>query len=235
MKIKLYHSIKFQMSCFIVLMTTTILVGFGYYSYHLTKKHMTDDLMHFSEITAKRLSKYLVLPLWTMNKKQIEESIVAEMMDKRIYGIVVKTGSDQNIIFMSKKRDAQWKIVNNLEELKGNYIKKSYNLEKDSKNIGSVEVYLTSKFMNEALDHSTFLIVIQVAVLDVMIFVVLFLLINGIVINNINELAKVTEKISMGHFEDLMHFKLNNEFGILVEAIERMRVTVDMAMKKLKK
>ncbi len=247
MTIKFYKSIKFQMSCSIVLLTTTLLTVFGFYNYYLTKERMLDELKNFSEITTMRLSNHLVLPVWTMNKKQIEESIIAEMMEKRIHGIVIKTGNPKKIL-QSKKRDDQGSVVENQEEIVGDYIKQSIELKKKLKVLGSVEVFVTTKFMKEALKHSTILLVTQVVMLDFMIFLVLSLLINSKIVNNIKTLTAVADEMSMGEYANkqleftgvyegfarklLDAFGRENEFGLLAEAIEGMRTSFEKKLRK---
>ncbi len=230
---KWYHSINVQISILIVIINTIILVGFGSYEFINTKNKLNHELDQFSQLITERLSRHLILPIWGMDKKQTEESVNAEMLEKRIYAIIVRD-NDGKSIFLGKMRNIDWDIIDVDDEINGNYINSKKEIEKDNKVLGSIEVYITKKFMEMEFNRITKKIIIQVAVLDFIIFMCIYLLINVKIISLVKILTRSAEKMSVGDLHTHTNINVNNEIGLLALAIDRMKVSLGIAMDKLK-
>lgn len=228
------NSIQTTISAILILLTTIILLGFVLFNYFAAKSKMNEELKHFSEITSTRLSKYLVEPLWGVDEKQIEDSLNSEMMEKRIYAIII-FDRDTKRVFMGKKRDSNWKLVATKGNITGKNIKNRKKITRGKETIGDVEVYVTSKFMEEELYRSVVNLVITAIVLNIAIFLAIFITFRKIIIKPVMKLTDVAERMSVGDLNVKIDIKSKNEVGLLAEAIERMQFSLRLALDRLRK
>ena len=228
------NSIQTTISGILILLTTVILLGFVMFNYFAAKSKMNEELKHFSEITSTRLSKYLVEPLWGVDEKQIEDSLNSEMMEKRIYAIVIYD-RDTKRVFTGKKRDSNWKIVATKGNITGKVIKSRKKITRGKETIGDVEVYVTLKFMEQELYSLVVNIVITAIVLNIAIFLAVFIAFRKIIIQPVMRLTDVAERMSMGDLNVVIDVKSKNEVGVLAEAIERMQYSLRLALDRLRK
>lgn len=228
------NSIQTTISGILILLTTIILLGFVMFNYFAAKAKMNEELKHFSEITSTRLSKYLVEPLWGVDEKQIEDSLNSEMMEKRIYAIVI-FDRDTKRVFTGKKRDSNWKIIATKGNITGKVIKSRKKITRGKEIIGDVEVYVTLKFMEEELYSSVVNLVITAIVLNIAIFLAVFIALRKIIIQPVMRLTDVAERMSMGDLNVIIDVKSKNEVGLLAEAIERMQYSLRLALDRLRK
>lgn len=180
-------SIRTRMSMVIMVLTTVILFLFAMFNYFTTKARMMEDLDYLSEITVDRMARNLISAVWDVDKTSAEETVKAEMMEKRIYAIVI-TESDGKTVFIGKKRDHQWTVTDLENETDHEIIRtekyvhtaKSRDIIKENDRLGTIEICFTSKFMQEELNHSVRNIVITVLVLNIALAITLFISIKKI-------------------------------------------------------
>ncbi|MCP4689908.1 MAG: HAMP domain-containing protein [Desulfobacterales bacterium] len=234
-KVKWHNSIQVRFSAVLFLLTTVILAGFAVYSYITTKNQMESDLNLLAKITASRLSIHLSQPLWDLEDEKVGDSIHSEMLDKQIYAIIVRD-SDGKSIFSGRQRNKKWESVQTKKNIRGKYIKNSKKIIYKRKNekIGVVEVYLTSRYIKEALNQSIIKIVITAAILVVAIFITIFLSMRKMIIQPIMKLTAVSEKMSMGNLDVEIDTRSNNEIGVHARSIERMQASLNMALKRMR-
>jgi predicted Zn finger-like uncharacterized protein len=228
------NSIQTTISGILILLTTAILLGFVLFNYFAAKSQMNEELKHFSEITSTRLSQYLVEALWGVEEKQIEDSLNSEMMEKRIYAIVIYD-RDTKTIFLGKKRDNNWNIISAKGKISGKFLKSRKKITRGKETIGDVEVYVASKFMEEELFRSVINIVITAIVLNIAIFFAVFVAFRKIIIQPIMKLTDAAERMSVGDLNVEIDIKSKNEVGLLAEAIERMQTSLRLAMDRLRR
>ncbi len=135
----------------LILAVTVIFSGFAIFYYFKTKSHMNTELYNLADFFAKNLSESIKMPLWDEDHINVEKIISSAMLEKQIFAVLVKSEDD---ILYGKRRDNYWNIINVSKEIFKNYYMKSENISNDDKKIGSVEVYLTSEFMQKKLDDS---------------------------------------------------------------------------------
>lgn len=130
-------NIQKKMTVLIIVITTVILSGFAIFNYFATKTKLTKELISLSEATAARLSGNLVKPLWDVDEEEVGSVLETEMMEKRIYALVVTEGNGK-IIFAGKKRDKNWGVLGAKDHIDGNYIVKDGDIIRDNDKIGSI-------------------------------------------------------------------------------------------------
>ena len=189
--IALHHrfTIQKKMTALIIVITTVILSGFAIFDYYATKTKLTKELISLSEATAARLSGNLVKPLWDVDEEEVGSVLETEMMEKRIYALVVTEGNGK-IIFAGRKRDKNWGVVAAKDHDNGNYIFKAVDIIRDNDKIGSIKVYLTSRFIHEDLKRSIMITALGVLFIDVALLISLFVGLQNVMVQPVNTISE---------------------------------------------
>jgi predicted Zn finger-like uncharacterized protein len=233
-KISWINSMQVRISAILIVITTVILFGFVVYNYFGAKSKMDKELNDFAKVTSTRLSKNLVEPLWAVDEKQIEDSLNSEMMEKRIYAVIV-IDRETDVVFLGKKRDSDWNVIKADGNIKGNFIKSRGKIARDKEAIGDVDVYITRKFMQDELNQSVIKISITVIVLNIAIFLAIYFLLRRAIISPIMKLTEVADRMSMGDLNVRVDIKSKNEIGLLAQAVERMQTSLRLALTRLRR
>lgn len=236
-RISFFNSIKAKIVFIILILNTSILGGFALYNSLISREKMQSNLHNLSEVTATRLSKHLTIPLWDLDKEQVEETLRSEMLEKQIHTIVVRD-SDGKTVFVGKERDNNWNVQDLKRQLANaripGMIESSKDIEKSGEKIGNIEVYLTPKFLQDELKQSIVSVVLSVLVLDVVIFFALLIALQRLIIKPIGKLAEAAESMSMGNLDVSIEVNSVDEIGHVGHAMERMKVSLQMAMRRLR-
>ncbi|MBF0224250.1 MAG: HAMP domain-containing protein [Desulfobacterales bacterium] len=227
-------SIQSKILFMTIALTTIIFIGFGLLNYAATKIRIENDLANFGEITVKRISQYIGKPFWGMDEKLVGESLNSEMLDKQIYAIIVRDIEGKKI-YKSKKRDANWEIIDNHEDIQGNFIINSKPIAYNGKTIGSIEIYLSKKFMVRELRMGLYNIFFTLIILNTVLFFGMFILLRKTVLGPIKILTDAAEQISIGNIDTEIIINTKDEIGTLAEAFNRMALSLTVAMKRLSK
>lgn len=234
-RIPLFRSISFKIVCIILVLNTLILGGFTAYNIQTATHAMQSELHKLAEVTATRLAKHVMIPLWDLDKEQIDEMLNSEMLEKHLAAILVRD-SDGKTVFAGKERNATWQAQNARTSGVSNttgFIQQKQRILKGTEKIGEVEVYLTPKFMQAALQQETGQRVLSVLVVDVALFIVVLLALRRLVIRPIGQLAAAADGISLGNLDVSIGIQTQDEIGRVADAMERMKISLRLAMQRL--
>ena len=173
--------IQTRISLILILTATVILAGFSFFNYFTTKARMIGDLEGFADFIAGQQAKSLALPLWNMASDEVGDAINSVMTEKKIYAILVR-GKDGKTLSYGMKRDEQWNVIRISENISGDYCERTREIVKFDAELGTVEIYLTYRFMREALKGSLVSMLATVIILNISLFLTLFVSIRKTVI-----------------------------------------------------
>lgn len=228
------NSIQTKIVILMLFTTTLVLGGFAIYSALDSKQKRLAELDTLATSTASRLASHLIYPLWDLDDEQVSQSVVAEMAEQKIFGIIVRD-SDKRTIFAAQKRNQNWapEKFDGLQIGAKNLIHVEQPIVRGDETIGRVEIYMTPKFVDAELTAYYGQIFIQLFVLNLILFVALFFTLRRTVIKPINELAGAAEAMSRGDFDAQISTRSNNEIGRVANAMERMKTSLKMAMSRI--
>jgi len=209
-----------------------ILGVFTVYSYVSTRDKMEKELSTVSSISADRLARSLAEPFWSLDDDMLRESIKSEMMDERV--MAVNIHDKNNKVYLAFSRDGKGAIEERRIPLHANTIKAANPIQRKQEKLGSVEVYYTTNFINYAIRLSMVKLAVTTLILIVVVSLATNIVVRKIVITPINQLTNVASEISVGNLELQFQNKSNDEIGALMNAIERMRYSLVIAIKQLK-
>jgi len=220
------NSIQFRVSAILIIQTTIIMAGFAVFNYFETISKMNSELDNLAEVTAKRLSENLIISVWGLDKEAAERTITSEMTEKQIYAILVRDGTGR--IFLGKKRDDNWEVMESaveteidISEIKKHHLNivKHEDIVKEASILGVVEIYFTSEFMRRRLSRFVISTVFLTMLINIALFVTLFITIKKSMINPIKELSEKIVQAANGDMTvSTASDKRSDEIGMLTRA-----------------
>jgi methyl-accepting chemotaxis protein len=181
-------TIQVKINLVLLLVITFILISFGIYDYITLRSKLAGDLNRSADIIAGRLADNMAGPLWDMDEKKASEIIQQEMADERVLGILVREQGQQEL-FQGKKRNEKWELAPADDNITGPCISRKVEVLKGEQKLGTVELYLSTRFMANAIKASILEIARRTLLLDVCIVLVMFVLIRKIIIQPVSRLS----------------------------------------------
>ncbi len=188
---------------FLVVILTAILAGFGVYEYTATRQQMLEDLKQDGENIAQRLQVTLKRPIWDFDTDQAQKIISSEMADRSVYAIVNRD-KDGSAVFAGRMRNEQWGLAEIPEDAdlgSGEQLKIVKDIVKEDEKLGTVEVYLTTRFLEQKLGGIFKATVLETMAVDALVIVILFLVIRVLLITPIRKIQAFAEDVGSGNLE----------------------------------
>jgi methyl-accepting chemotaxis protein len=140
-----------------------------------------------------KLAESLGSVVWYMDKGMIKKMIETEMQNQRIYSIVIRESN--NNILMAVSRDSSGKIADSDGNLSGDYLARKKEIRHEDKSVGSVEVFFTTRSIDDALNKLIIFMFLKVLILSLVLVVVLMLFINYFMIKPIIKVIGNLEQV----------------------------------------
>ncbi len=238
--VKVSSSVQTKVILTTVLMITAILAGFATYDYLRERAERYSALENSANVSATRLAATLNIPLWDLDRELINETLESEMLDRNIVALILRD-SDASKIFAAKKRNNGGQVVDieaSIGSVAGISSQTRFKKEREilynqDELIGQIEVYVSAQFIDQELTTSLIATVVTVLVLDLVIFVVLLMLLRSVIIKPIMQLSDSVQRMSRGELDIELDFNRRDEIGLVANAIERMQVSLRIAMGRL--
>ncbi|MGD9730962.1 MAG: HAMP domain-containing protein [Desulfamplus sp.] len=227
------NHLQIKVNAVLIPLIIVIMATFTIFSYITEKQKMEITLENLSKAASKRLSVYLVESFWSLDDETLEESLKSEMMDNNVYSInLIDRGGK---IYLGYKRNPDWNIAVNNSPVQGNYVKAEESIVKDLNKIGTVEVYYSSKFFLEQFKQSVYKLIITSLLLIIAVSLATAVVINKMILSPIGRLTDIANKISIGNLDLEIPIESKDEIGLLADAFARMKVSMEFAIKQLRK
>jgi methyl-accepting chemotaxis protein len=185
----IHMSIQQKMSVLLVMLITVILFGLAAYNYTSMRLRLCDELDTLSRITSLRMAENLALPLYDFDSKKVNQLILNEMLEKRVYAVMVKHPAEKKILY-GKQRDANWEIKDSQADIQGDFIIQQQELTLKNTPLGRIEVYLTRKFMNEELVRSLIPTLWGIVMTDLVLVLSLLWGLNRILVRPVRRISR---------------------------------------------
>jgi two-component system sensor histidine kinase/response regulator len=216
----------------LILTISIVMFSAGFFSYTYIKNYETNRLTNFANISADRLAKSLATPMWNLDSLQVDDLINTEMNEKTIDGIIVNDEGDKGR-FSSRGRDDNGTLIPYFSSSSNSAIRVKRDVVRSSQNIGSIELFVTEKYLEEQL--------LKLGVGAAMIMLILFLaiillmniLLSRIIISPLLQLVSVADAISAGELDQELDVQSEDEIGYLADSFSKMQVSFRLLMKRL--
>ena len=225
-------SIQFKIGVTMIVLLTLALAGYGVYQYRTRQAREGMRLVTFARNVADQLALNLIDPLWNYDISQARRIVEAEMQDINILAITIKDGGQK--ILIAKGRDEDWNITEQSEEFVAELPPvQTAILREGSEALGTIEVYMTQRFVNAELQRALREIGTIVIGLDVLLFLLLILSLQVLLIHPLKRLLSFANAMSNGDFQQVIEIRQRDEIGELAESFRRMREAVARVVKQV--
>lgn len=204
----------------LIILATLVLAGFGVYQYVKIREERMAVLRYTADAMIERLADNLTKPLWEFNDQQRDKVILGEMRENSIYAVAVN--DLQGRVVVGKIRDAAWAIVDMQEAFPDSGIIRTQSIVLGDKELGTVQLCLTTRFVQQALNQEIRNIGIMILLLDGGLLVFFVIILQHILITPITQLLTVADAVAEGDFRQRLTFDQQDEIGRLAQAQQRM-------------
>jgi PAS domain S-box-containing protein len=195
----------------------------GVVEIYQARQHMIQGLEIDLTQTGSRLSKSLVMPVWSFDKDVMENIVLTEMEQRDIAAVVVRDNFTNNF-FVAKGRDDSWGIIDisELVDLKS-FNSRALPIILNDRKLGTVQVAVTDTFAKEELVAKIIRLIVRLALLLLLELAVLIFFINSLISKPILDLSRNCKKVSMGNFDVQLDTSRKDEIGSLAQSFADMR------------
>ena len=236
-KINFFLSVQAKI-CLTTIVVITVILG-AYVGYEVVnrKNVLAHELNQLADITVKKLENNLRIPMWDLDTELLADTIEAEMLTDDISAILVFDSNGKDFL-AGKQRSANWNVL----EADANYlpadnseVKKEIVIKNQDQKIGRVVVYVSDVFKQKELIVSVLSLITILILLDIILFVVLWVVMTNLLRKPISLLSEAANRISRGDFSVIIDTKRDDEIGIVAHSIDRLKVSLGIAIDRLKR
>jgi signal transduction histidine kinase len=189
------RSIATTVSIALVAVTTLLLATLVLYSYRFSRARLQSDLRTAVSANADRAAIALSLPIWSIDRAQIDRVVESTMREPEIFAVVVQAAQRTHAMV----RDGSWSAV----AFDGNVPAKGLLREDrpvtfDGERIGEVSVYATPRFIEAQLRRTLFTAAAAIALLDAALVAILWLVLWRLVLRPLRAVERYAEAVSSG-------------------------------------
>ena len=185
----------------VIMILASILVssGFSMYDYMNEREKLK---RYFDEITGpipKRLANGMQKSIWFLDKNLGQKMLHLEMENKRIYAVVVRE-ADGKTIFLAAKRDENWETIKfdggeHLPSHSSILISQHEPVIYEEKTIGHVDVWLTTRFIKEALGDLLIFMAIKVVVMSLCLVFLLLMTVDIFLVRPVSQVISGLDRV----------------------------------------
>ncbi len=207
----------------LVISSTIMMVFFGGLSYYSEYKNTSKKLQNNLETVSHQISLSIGQPLWTLNMEGIGKVIESFMQDRNLYAVII---SDQNKVVIAMTRDKDWRIIPvPVYAPAPDLIHKQVTLEYAGHNLGTLDVYITLRFIREDLKNAMILGGLYMLFFNIILLSVLFIALKWTVIDPLKVIEDYALKVSETDYNNkvfIPYIKPIREITNLRMAIDKM-------------
>lgn len=202
----------------LVAVTTLLLVPLSVMSYRSNEKQQWDSLRGLTTVHANGLSAALALPVWNIDREQIEKVIEAMAKPNSVYGIRVSAAGDVH----GRVRDDDWRLVHWKDQaIPSDLLIEERAILFSGNRIGTVRLMVTPKFVQRDLRASLVRIVTAIVAVDLLLILCTYFLLWRIVLG---PLVKI-ERYAMAVRDGAVATKIAG--GVFPREIESLRSSIE--------
>jgi signal transduction histidine kinase/CheY-like chemotaxis protein len=210
----------------LVAVTTLSLGTLGVHNHRMQKAQAEANLATELELTTNQLALGLALPLWNFDRPQVVRLLDGVMENRDIEAIVVRqvdASAPGGVTRIGRARDASWRAVPSSTDLAPSELPSAQRtIASEGQHLGSLKVVATTRFMQERLKESLLTLALEIGVVDLVLIVALWLVLQRTVLGPLAALEKFARDVSNG--EDAAAARPRRSFR---GELESLRVSVE--------
>ncbi len=184
-------SIAFTVAVAVASVATVVLVAMALLTYCLERQRGMKQLLIDHASTADEMALSLALPVWNLDRAQIDRIIDANMRDRDNFAIVVRL-MDVRETLHARGRDTNWNSTPITQEpaMSGDLLKETRGIYANGERLGAVTVFASAQFLEADLKKTLETTIVEIAVFDVLLTIGLYLMLWWIILRPIRMLER---------------------------------------------
>jgi len=179
----------------LVAVTTLLLGTLGIANYSQDRDRQWAKLRSDLAADADQHAVGLALPVWNIDRAQIDKIIESMMKQQDIYAVVVTAAGKRH----ARARDAQWGIKAVDREISpAGLLDEERPISFANEAIGTLRVFATPKFIEEELRNTLISTIVIILIFDLLLILCIYLLLWRTVLNPLRELERYAVAVSTG-------------------------------------
>ncbi len=179
----------------LVAVTTVLLGTYAALTYRADAKAQRDSLQSLTERQADELSVALALPVWNVDRAQIDKVIEAMSQPKSVYGIAVHTAGED--VGRLRNSDGKFRAWDGKSEPEGMVVEEK-TITFGGHPIGTVRLLVTQEYLRNDLRMSLIRLVTMIVEVDVLLVLGTYFILLRVVVRPLNEIEKYAVAVSTG-------------------------------------
>jgi signal transduction histidine kinase len=213
---------------------TTLLLGmFGVFYYDALSKQAWTNLRSEVSVETDQLALSLALPVWNIDREQIDKMVENTMKHRDIYGVEVTAAGKIH----ARVRNAEWGIekVEGVGQMPADVTSQGV-ITFHGEMIGSIKVFAAPMFIEQDLRNTLISGIAAILLLDLLLILIISLLLWRIVLKPLKEVERYAVSVSSGirGAETVGLGPFRGELEILKSSIEAMVETLRISMDQLR-
>ncbi len=202
-------SIAFTVAIAVASVATVVLVAVALLTYGLERQRGMKQLHIDHASTADEMALSLALPVWNLDRAQIDRIIDANMRDRDNFAVVVRL-EDVSRTLHARGRDTNWNSAPITQEpaMTGELLKEARSIYANGEMLGTVSVFVSPRFFEEDLKKTLEITIVEIAVFDVLLIIGLYLLLWWMILRPIRILERDTTYAGEGDSESMKLHKV---------------------------
>jgi len=191
------HSLQSRFIVIVALSTSLVVSAFGVLYFARENAERKSVVHQRIERLSHNLSNSLSIPLWEQNDSVVRQIVDSALNESFLLGIVVQR--HDSVAYGVRADGTRIASMDNApasDEVRA--LEVEYPTAKGNEHIGRVTVYVTFKEVNERLQHDLWLMLGQLALLNLVVVVVVTLALRRVVIQPIKGLGDALSRIASG-------------------------------------
>jgi len=219
-----------------LVITTSILCGVGFYDYEQSKKRLSAELEYETDLMANRLKLNLPPAIWNVDDEYIESVLSSEVKAKFIESIYVTDEKDR-LVKGIEKNASDVSLVDTIpKELDRFFGDELIYYEPDSDDVypvGKIFLNVTDKANVAFLESEIKRLVIQIVSLNVILLILFSIAIRRIS-SPLETLRDIAASIASGDYNLDINIKRNDEIGALADSFTTMKEGIKTKVQDLR-
>ncbi|MEI6208753.1 MAG: PAS domain S-box protein [Desulfuromonadales bacterium] len=218
----------------LVAVVTIVLLIYALSSTLINRNREMTRLNNRLSLTAEQLQTSIAAALWTVDKPQVGKVLDAGMKDRTLAGIIVKT-SDK---VYARSRDDSWKsVVGEPAAVQAGSVTCELPIIFEGEQLGTITLIATTKFLREAIEINSFIIVASILLLDIILICCLFYILNRNVLRPLKKLETYAVSVCSDDKQPalLENFAFRGELEVLRTSLGKMVILLETRYAELQK
>jgi signal transduction histidine kinase len=206
--------------------TTALLAGWGAQTYRSTRARLLAELRAGAAADADRVATALVLPVWSIDREQIDRVLESTMGEPAVYAIVAEAAGRRHGLV----RDERWNAVRwDGAALPDGLVREERPVLFGQEVIGAVSIHATPRFVEAELRRTLVALVAVTALVDLALVAVLWIVLWRVVLRPLRGLERYAEEVSSGRRPGAAapEARFRGELESLRASMERMVALLD--------